>query len=103
MVYAYAPGCGAVHGLRLLEGYRGIIHCDGYEAYKAMTRARRADALSGTLAFCWSHLRRQFVKIERGASAAPAPVGREALERIAQLYAIEKALRGRSDAERRAG
>jgi hypothetical protein len=59
--------------------------------------------LSGTLAFCWSHLRRQFVKIEREAAPAPAPVAREALERIAQLYAIEKALRGRSAAERRAG
>ncbi|MGY4407942.1 transposase [Bradyrhizobium sp. USDA 3315] len=103
VVYAYAPGCGAVHGLRLLEGYRGIIHCDGYEAYKAMTRTMRADALSGTLAFCWSHLRRQFVKIEREASPAPAPVASDALKRIAQLYAVEKALRGRSDAERRAG
>ena len=103
VVYAYAPGRGAVHGLRLLEGYRGIIHCDGYQAYKTMTRETRADALSGTLAFCWSHLRRQFVKIEREAAPAPAPVAREALERIAQLYAVEKALRGRSDAERRAG
>ncbi|MDN4985348.1 IS66 family transposase [Bradyrhizobium sp. WYCCWR 13022] len=87
-------------GLRLLEGYRGIIHCDG--AYKTMIRERRADALSGTLAF-WSHLRRQFVKIEREASPAPAPVARQALERIAQLYAVEKALRGRSDAEGCAG
>jgi hypothetical protein len=36
-------------------------------------------------------------------SAAPAPVACKAIERIAQLYAVEKALRGRSDAERRAG
>jgi hypothetical protein len=50
-----------------------------------------------------AHLRRQFVKIEREAAPAPAPVAREALERIAQLYVVEKALRGRSDAERRAG
>lgn len=103
MVYAYAPGRGAVHGLRLLEGYRGIIHRDGYQAYKTMTRETRADALSGTLAFCWSHLRRQFVKIEREAAPARAPVAREALERIAQLYAVEKVLRGRSADERYAG
>ncbi|MGY2933041.1 hypothetical protein ACVWZ6_002643 [Bradyrhizobium sp. GM6.1] len=101
VVYAYAPGRGAVHGLQLLEGFRGIIRCNGYQAYKTMTRETRADALSGTLAFCWSHLRRQFVKIEREAAPAPAPVAREALERIAQLYAVEKALRGRSDVERR--
>lgn len=102
VVYAYAPGQ-AVHGLRLLEGYRGIIHCDGYQAYKTMTRETRAGALSGTLAFCWSHLRRQFMKIEREAAPAATPVAREALERIAQLYAVEKALRGRSAAERSAG
>lgn len=86
----------------MLEGYRGIIHCDGYEGYKTMSGTTRANALSGTLAFCWSHLRRQSVKSEREASPAPAPVAREALERIAQLYAVENALRGRSDAERRA-
>jgi hypothetical protein len=51
-VIDYAPGRGAVHGLRLLEGYRRIIHCDGYEAYKTMTRTTRADALFCTLAFC---------------------------------------------------
>ena len=43
------------------------------------------------------------MKIEREVAPAPAPVAREALERIAQLYAVEKVLRGRSDAERRAG
>jgi hypothetical protein len=56
-----------------------------------------------TLAFCWSHLRRQFVKLEREAAPAPAPVAHEALRYIAQLYTIEKALRGRSAEDRRAG
>ncbi len=68
-----------------------------------MTRETRANALSGTLAFCGWHLQRQFVKIEREAAPAPAPVARKALERIAQLYTVEKALRGRSTDERRAG
>ena len=67
VAYTYAPGRGAVHGLRLLEGYRGIMQCDGYEAYKTMVdpsdACGRADRI--TLAFCWSHLRRQFVEIER--------------------------------------
>ncbi|MDA9493655.1 hypothetical protein XI08_32260 [Bradyrhizobium sp. CCBAU 11361] len=48
-------------------------------------------------------MRRQFVKIEREAAPAPASVAREALEHIAQLYAVEKVLRGRSAAERSAG
>jgi transposase len=105
VVYRYAPGRGAVHGLKLLEGYHGIVHCDGYDAYKAMTNVARPDGLGAdvTLAFCWSHLRRQFVKLEREAAPAPAPVAHEALRHIAQLYVIEKALRGRSAEDRRAG
>ena len=100
MVYAYAPGRGAVHGLRLLEGYRGIIHCDGYEAYKTMTRETRADAPGPrTLAFCWSHLRRQFVKISGGCACAGS--GCREARRIAQLYASRKP--SAADAERRAG
>ena len=58
-------------------------------------------AESITLAFCWSHLRRRFVEIER---TSPAPAAKEALIRIGQLYTIERALRGLTAEERpRAG
>jgi transposase len=109
VVYAYAPGRGAVHGLKLLEGFKGVIHCDGYAAYKTMTDPARGGRGEGnlagdvTLAFCWAHLRRQFVKIVRTTAPAPAPVAAEALTRIGQLYTLEAALRGRSADERRAG
>src|ERR1035437_3061779 len=33
VAYTYAPGRGAVHALKLLETYRGIVQCDGYAAY----------------------------------------------------------------------
>jgi transposase len=102
VVYSYAPGRGAVHGLRLLEGFKGVVHCDGYGAYKTMTNRARNDHLGEVrLAFCWSHLRRLFVKILR--IDAPAPVAEEALRRIAELYAVEKGLRGRPAQERREG
>src|SRR6267378_2059781 len=98
VAYTYAPGRGAVHGLKLLESYRGIVQCDGYAAYKTIADdARTGDAI--TLAFCWVHLRRQFFDIAKGGSA---PIASEALERIAALYAIEKMIRGKSADERRA-
>jgi transposase len=98
VAYTYAPGRGAVHGLKLLESYRGIVQCDGYAAYKTIADdARIGDAI--TLAFCWVHLRRQFFDIAKGGSA---PIASEALERIAALYAIEKTIRGKSADERRA-
>jgi len=97
VAYTYAPGRGAVHALKLLEHYRGIVQCDGYAAYKTIANAARDEAI--TLAFCWAHLRRRFFDIAQG---GPAPIASEALERIAALYAIEKTIRGRSAGERRA-
>jgi transposase len=50
------------------------------------------------LAFCWSHVRRQFYEIQ---VKAPAPIATQALVRIAALYAIEADIRGLSADERR--
>jgi len=97
IAYSYAPGRGAVHGLKLLDGYRGIVQCDGYAAYKTIANKAPGEAI--TLAFCWAHLRRHFFDIAKGGDA---PIASEALERIAALYAIEKTIRGRSADERRA-
>lgn len=96
IAYAYAPGRGAVHALKLLEGYRGIVQCDGYAAYKAIANAAPPETIR--LAFCWAHLRRKFFDIAKGGNA---PIASEALERIAALYAIEKIIRGRSAEQRR--
>jgi hypothetical protein len=38
-----------VHGLKLLDSYRGIVQCDGYAAYK--TIADKAPGKAITLAF----------------------------------------------------
>lgn len=95
VAYAYAPGRGAIHGLKLLDTYRGVVQCDGYAAYKTIAAKTPDDRI--TLAFCWSHLRRRFFDHAKG----EAPIAREALERIAELYAIEKTIRGMSANERR--
>ena len=97
IVYTYAPGRGAVHALKLLDPYRGIVQCDGYAAYKTVAGTVRDGAI--TLAFCWAHLRRHFFDI---AKAGDAPIAEEALERIAALYTIETTVRGRHADERRA-
>ena len=97
VAYSYAPGRGAVHALKLLEHYRGIVQCDGYAAYKTVADAACGEGI--TLAFCWAHLRRRFFDI---AKDGPTPIASEALERIAKLYVIEKTIRGQSAGERRA-
>jgi len=69
------------------------VQRDGYAPYKKLPAERI------TVAFCWSHLRREFFKIaERG----DAPIATEAVARIAQIYAVEKDVRGTSADQRRA-
>ncbi len=98
VVYSYAPGRGHEHAHVLLGGYRGILQCDGYGAYKALARASPgADGAAVTLVFCWSHVRRGFHDLAKGKAA---PIATEALVRIAALYRIEAEIRGR-DAEHR--
>jgi transposase len=97
VVYSYAPGRGHVHADTLLGGYRGVLQCDGYAAYKKFAGTTRGQQ-SVTLAFCWSHVRRGFYDLAKG----KAPVATEALQRIASLYRIEDSVRGRSPAERQA-
>ncbi|MBB5695984.1 Transposase [Roseomonas rosea] len=95
VVFHYAPGRGAEHAKALLGGYRGILQCDGYGAYKTLAAASEGI----TLAFCWSHLRRQFIELAKGKTA---PIATETLQRIAALYAVEAELRGKPPDIRRA-
>jgi transposase len=88
VVFHYAPGRGAKHPKALLAGYQGILQCDGYAAYKTLAAAN--DQI--TLAFCWSHVRREFIELAKGKTA---PIAEETLQRIAALYAIEAEVRGK--------
>src|SRR5271155_728990 len=95
VVYSYAPGRGHIHATTLLGGYRGILQCDGYAAYKQLV-GRKSNEQSLTLVFCWSHVRRGFYDLAK----TKAPIATEALQRIAALYEIEERVRGKSAADR---
>ena len=90
VVYAYAPGRGGVHAVKLLDGFTGVLQVDGYAGYNALANPTRPDG-PVTLAYCWSHLRRKFYEIYIGGHA---PIATQALARIKQLYAIEDEIRG---------
>jgi transposase len=96
VVYSYAPGRGHIHARALLGGYRGILQCDGYSAYKKLA-GPKVHEHAVTLVFCWSHVRRGFYD---QAKTGTAPVATEALKRIAALYEIEARVRGKSPDER---
>lgn len=90
VAYSYAPGRGAEHAVTLLGGFHGILQVDGYSVYKKLAAPIRPGG-PVTLAYCWSHLRRQFYEVYVGGNA---PIATEALARIKLLYDIEAEVRG---------
>lgn len=87
VAYVYAPDRKAERPAAYLQGFGGILQVDGFAGYRAL-----ADAGPVQLAFCWAHVRRRFFEI---AQSGNAPIATAALARIADLYAIEAAIRGR--------
>lgn len=98
VAYAYAPGRGGKHAAKLLDGFNGILQVDGYAVYKRLAAPARPGG-PVTLAYCWSHLRRQFYEVYVGGNA---PIATEALARIKRLYDIEAEIRGLPPGVRRA-
>jgi transposase len=93
VAYVYAPDRKHARPAEHLAGFAGILQVDGYGAY-----ADLAEHGAVVLAFCWSHVRRQFYEIQ---VKTPAPIASEALVRIAALYAVEADIRGLSADDRR--
>jgi transposase len=93
VAYVYAPDRKHARPAEHLAGFSGILQVDGYGAYEDL-----AECGDVALAFCWSHVRRQFYDIQ---VKTPAPIATGALVRIAALYTIEADIRGRSVDERR--
>ena len=76
--------------------FAGILQVDGYGAYKALARRPGQDL---RLAFCFAHARRRFVAAHKLTGSAFAM---QVIERLAEVYAVEARIRGRSACARRA-
>jgi hypothetical protein len=93
VAYVYAPDRTASQPITHLTGFKGVLQVDGYVGYRAL--AEKGDV---SLAFCWAHVRRRFYD---RAVAEASPIAAEALQRITQLYAVEKDIRGHDPGQRR--
>jgi transposase len=91
--FAYSPDRKGEHPAGHLKNYQGILQADGYAGFNRLYEKGGVQE-----AGCWAHVRRKFHDLFQ---AHRSPVAKEALERIGQLYGIEKEIRGRSPAERR--
>ena len=92
-VYFYSPDRKAERPATHLQDFRGVLQVDGYAGFERLT-------LPGdiVLAACWAHARRKFYDLHE---ATGSPIAAEALRRIAELYAIEGSIRGRTADARR--
>jgi transposase len=101
VTYRFSTDRSGSHPAEHLAGYRGYLQADGFAGYNALyrdpkTRAPRAIVEVG----CWSHARRKFTDI---LEKTPSPIAAEAVVRIAELFAIERDIKGAPpDARRRA-
>jgi transposase len=85
-VYFYSPDRKAERPAAHLERFRGILQVDGYAGFETL-----AESGEVVLAACWAHARRKFYEFHQ---ATGSPIAAEALRRIAELYAVEKRIRG---------
>ncbi len=99
-VYFYSPDRKAERPAAHLEGFQGVLQVDGGACPRAGQRPDPGagfETLAATgdivLAACWAHARRKFYEFYQ---ATGSPIAAEALRRIAELYAVEKRIRGQS-------
>jgi transposase len=92
-VYFYSPDRKAERPAVHLQDFRGVLQVDGYAGFERLTMP--GDIV---LAACWAHARRKFYEVHQ---ATDSPIAAEALRRIAELYAIETTIRGRTSIDRK--
>lgn len=103
--FLVVPSRGTAAGRELLQNYSGIVMADDYAVYTALEKLRsrvggvQQVIVNGvvvdlptpdfTLASCWAHIRRYFYKAEKSGDLRAS----EALDRIEEVYAIERAMK----------
>lgn len=98
VVFHYRPGRKGEYAAEILDGFNGTIQVDAYGGYCHLATPKRTGGDPLRLAFCWAHGRRKLIaaKPKKG-----SPIVDEALLRIAALYKIEEAIRGKEPEHRR--
>ena len=91
-VFFYSRNRAGAHPLRHLAGYAGILQADAYAGFGELYDAKRKSGPI-TKAACCSHGRRHFFE---QADLRKAPLAGEAVQRIDEIFAIERTINGQS-------
>ena len=102
MLFHYSRDRRGEHPERHLEGYAGILQADAYSGFAGLYTPTRAGG-AVTEALCWAHARRKFFELAdlaRAGKGPPAPLAVEAVRQIDAIFAHERAINGRTAADR---
>lgn len=83
--YRYSPDRKGARPQDHLKNYTGYLHADGYAGYEKLFGSGKITEVA-----CLAHVRRKFFDLHK---ATGSLIAKEALERIAALYGIEKQIR----------
>lgn len=92
VVYHFSPSRAGEHARAFLSGWQGQLVCDDFSGYKASFKQGVTEI------GCMAHARRKFHELH---VADKSQIAEVALNRIAQLYALESQAKGLDDDERR--
>jgi transposase len=95
-LFYYSRNRAGEHPQGHLAGYVGLMQADAFTGYNDLYRANRKPAPILEAA-CWSHGRRKFFDL---AKTGEAPIAAEAVRRIDELFAIERAVNGNAPEQR---
>ena len=98
-IYDYRPTRKAENPRNFLDGYKGILMTDGYQAYHTLA-GERPDELK--VAGCWAHAKRKFAEIVKsvGAKTAGGTIADKANRRITAIYHVDNMYKESSLEER---
>ena len=88
---------------RLLDGFSGVLQADGYSGYGKLCADNGLTRIG-----CWDHARRKFVEARKAALPTQNPandylsLADTALQKIGQLYAIERQIKDQTSEQKRA-
>lgn len=90
--YFYSPDRKGEHPQDHLKDFRGVLHADGYTGFKDLYEAKAPGQMPPIEeAACMAHVRRKFFDLMK---TDKLPIAEEALQRIGELYDVEREIRG---------
>lgn len=85
VVFQYYPNRSAESANDFLEGFKGILHADGYDGYNEICNLPNVTRVG-----CWAHARRKFESAFKDGAPAGKLLAEEFLKEIKKLFLIER-------------